>query len=715
MDLKWNPVKAQLREADTNSASHSSSLLPPRTRFTPQQEREYNNLRKDNAMNLMQYRVVPLILLVTSVYLFIGEWAGPNFFWRFNSIASAVAAVTWMIVLRCCPKHLKFSDQLSLLWALHFIWYQSMTHNRVVSMFQYSDDTHRPCWEPEQDVNNEEKAVLWQLVAVIGSTNLRVMSPSHATVLSILAPIIWSLQAIVLGSVYSPNGLFRILILYCVSSALALVGARHADTQLRYRFLETLRLKSERSVVHNIMQHVSVPIAIVSPGFKDGSSSKKNAGDQLVQRVALWNDTLAEITSLKVLDGSLLSDITPLKNGKALEDALWRALDPEGPETTRKLLLPIIKGSTITWLQVDVWPMQVDAQEQNVTPQAMIIGSDVTEFVSKNQSLLHVVGDKDDNLERMLQDAVGEKVLSELEDGSFLSRDPVQETNFPKSSGLSELLTLSVSSTSEGGGKQDPMATDAAKVRATLSTNGPPKVECKEQGTDPLLVWSSGGWKCQRCAKPPRPKEANPRTRQVPSGPSFEAPSVGSKSNDTDRTGTKGSSSLGTEDLEQHIFDDGPAQLSAFKLTPVETLVFSISEVMRHWNLSRGGVGKCCPWHIATEAAKLSIKKLHRMPCNPLWVPHSGVQCALCRCLSSHAGVPGYEDVGCLICGEELLPSRSPARAGPVSLSPDTCSSHEGSMVQSNEDSPPVSLDVVLSRLDQNAVSRDRQQIVISL
>lgn len=169
-------------------------------------------------------------------------------------------------------------------------------------------------------------------------------------------------------------------------------------------------------------------------------------------------------------------------------------------------------------------------------------------------------------------------------------------------------------------------------------------VATEEKATDPLLLFGEDGWKCQRCCKPPLPPAS---TRENTSKTSSLLPKTrkkrGTSSAGSSRSG--GTPEAGVSNLV------GPAQLSEFGVTPLETQTVFLQDGMRTWNLRRGGPDVCCPFHNATAHAMRCCKAMARNPCNPLYSPYSKWQCPQCFSMSDCKLRPGDN---CEMCGFEV-------------------------------------------------------------
>eukprot|EP00746_Dinoflagellata_sp_MGD_P152848 gnl/MRDRNA2_/MRDRNA2_83923_c0_seq2.p1 gnl/MRDRNA2_/MRDRNA2_83923_c0~~gnl/MRDRNA2_/MRDRNA2_83923_c0_seq2.p1 ORF type:complete len:484 (-),score=69.09 gnl/MRDRNA2_/MRDRNA2_83923_c0_seq2:295-1746(-) len=162
-----------------------------------------------------------------------------------------------------------------------------------------------------------------------------------------------------------------------------------------------------------------------------------------------------------------------------------------------------------------------------------------------------------------------------------------------------------------------------------------------DKGTDPLLVWSESGWKCQRCSKPPLPpSEGLPRqnSKDRSGGAIRSDPFAGRRLRQGVRSNTSASSS-------ESSLASGPAQLLSFELTPQQTIQVFILDSLQNFNTGRNP-DSCCPYHAVVLAWQRAAKRLWKDSCNPLWVPFSAGQCRSCGSMFAEADM----DV-CEICG----------------------------------------------------------------
>lgn len=135
--------------------------------------------------------------------------------------------------------------------------------------------------------------------------------------------------------------------------------------------------------------------------------------------------------------------------------------------------------------------------------------------------------------------------------------------------------------------------------------------------------------------------------------------------------------------------DDGPPQVSTFRLTPSKAQIMILSDVLRTFNVARGNQDSCCPFHNAVSRSQGIMKRMLKRRCNPLWSPFTAAQCP--HCCSMFDEVPDPDDL-CDNCG---LPfgdhDVSPESTGSTPNSPTSDDSHSSTAPDRSSSAPESS------------------------
>jgi len=188
----------------------------------------------------------------------------------------------------------------------------------------------------------------------------------------------WICQVVLIGTHQDAEYIARVSILFIVILIMLFQGGVSADKALRKQFDQNVRFQEQEQELWKILKKASVPIAVF--GCRNG----KEAIDDI--RVVFWNDTLAAMSTTQVSEGTSINDVSLSQEAlEQLQKAIRAAINPLEQATARQLIVPIFGTKSTTWLSLDVWPV---AREGLPTLQAMVLGSDVSDFVNQHKSLL---------------------------------------------------------------------------------------------------------------------------------------------------------------------------------------------------------------------------------------------------------------------------------------------------------------------------------------
>jgi len=354
-------------------------LVGPDVELVPDLREGYLQSKREwEARNLKI--VVIVTYLVAGYYSFAsGFQTASHWFVRINNYMT-VSSVTVVFVLRaglrdnafpsCMRSPLEWVEKAFLFGGLaHYAIILAMTWERVDTLLLLSNE--------DLVVANvglgEPYIVMWNLLAISACAHLHILSTTGLLLFSIFSPLQWALQCCVLGTKLEGDTLLQVLGVYIAFCVMGFLGGRRNNLD---HLTSYIRLHTERGQVMQIFRQASVPIFSVG---------RRQDGAREVQ-VELWNAALEELTQSSVPYGTPLRSVACLRSSTAsvLLSAIERALG-EGAGRTKRKLVPLISAAGVVWMQADVWPVNSDGTK------AIIIGSDVTEFVARHQSLLHFV------------------------------------------------------------------------------------------------------------------------------------------------------------------------------------------------------------------------------------------------------------------------------------------------------------------------------------
>eukprot|EP00929_Paragymnodinium_shiwhaense_P000427 TRINITY_DN100678_c0_g1_i1.p1 TRINITY_DN100678_c0_g1~~TRINITY_DN100678_c0_g1_i1.p1 ORF type:complete len:686 (-),score=119.13 TRINITY_DN100678_c0_g1_i1:214-2271(-) len=358
---------------------------------------------------------LPVGTCLTVFFIFsAGANAVDEIFWRLNNGVSLGLLCVWWLLHRVHRTFLeKIHDSLVLVFVLHYISMQSVTSERIERLL----DVELSHGENIVLYNNEPYCILWSLLAMLATASIHLMSDRNLLVMAIFGPCVWLLQALTLGSAYAVVDLLKLFLMYCTLSLFLWVAARRREAEYEKEMVR-------QSELLDIINNASVPIAVVGTTDAYGKGNKKirsrplrrflrsSAGDadsessssectqqqpkqpqpgvepdwsELLQ-LELWNTAMEEATLTKVTAGTILEEVPCLKTSEQmslLANALWLALQKK--VRTERMLLPFASTAGTVWLQLDICHVSLDG------PKAIVIGSDVTQFVEEHYSLLQPV------------------------------------------------------------------------------------------------------------------------------------------------------------------------------------------------------------------------------------------------------------------------------------------------------------------------------------
>lgn len=338
-------------------------------RLDPVSEEAYNIHRMAwNRKNVG--RLAPVAVAAQAVFLGIAPWTGCGLWYRYWGLGNiAVFAFCWFMTYRGSLTH-------DLAWVFGISQYTVvglLTYHRLGSMI--NTYCAEEAWE-------DEAYVLLNTICGIAILSRYIRLSSNGTIclmFSILGS--WFIQIMALGSHQSAEHVAKVSIFFVVIVLFLMLGSVSSDKALRQQFNLNMRFKEQEMEFWSMLQTASVPIVRF-----DTRKSEDNHLDEDIY-IIFWNDAMATLSSMQVPSGTSIDDVLPLSFAHSFRLAIEAAINPAKQAATRQLIIPFHGTRGTTWLSFDVWPV-ARAGLQHV--EAMAIGLDVSEFVSKHTSLLRL-------------------------------------------------------------------------------------------------------------------------------------------------------------------------------------------------------------------------------------------------------------------------------------------------------------------------------------
>eukprot|EP00929_Paragymnodinium_shiwhaense_P068647 TRINITY_DN34564_c0_g1_i1.p1 TRINITY_DN34564_c0_g1~~TRINITY_DN34564_c0_g1_i1.p1 ORF type:complete len:876 (+),score=139.28 TRINITY_DN34564_c0_g1_i1:126-2753(+) len=399
-----DPSGGGLSQRSTASPSASQSLgthTPPKPLGRPPEQEVLEQAKQSSAVRqkaFSEYRreevikstrfLTPGIVISACLALLLLPWDSCSSFYRLRDVLCLVETLLAMWILRSRQLSMRAFDMFVSCALLHFLCHSMFTKRRASLFLGASCDSSEP---------DDETFVLFfasaGLQAVASCTYLPGVS---LLVIEGVAVSIYLLQVMLAGSTQRSSDLLQCLFFHLVCCVAAFGNALQQDSELQRRFL----VSAGCDTAWDFLRHTSVPVALVraakqkeptAPHLEKGQagSAESMDGEQPAPLcVNLWNNGMAMLTACNVSAGTLIDEIAALKSEfkPHLQAAIERALDRVTPRITKQLLLPFVGASGTVWLQLDIIPVIAPG---GTTREALVIGSDVSEFVNSHTALLH--------------------------------------------------------------------------------------------------------------------------------------------------------------------------------------------------------------------------------------------------------------------------------------------------------------------------------------
>lgn len=172
--------------------------------------------------------------------------------------------------------------------------------------------------------------------------------------------------------------------------------------------------------------------------------------------------------------------------------------------------------------------------------------------------------------------------------------------------------------------------------------------EFREMGVQTFIIWENEGFKCLRCAKPPRPKPSSWGERARPKGTSGAGAPVTTKGPSGNvplpapTGGSRGSIGRGGDLRNLSEGSTGACILPNFDPTNFECCWMSLLNSLKHWNVPQSmpvPQRDCCTLHSWLFCARKILKYVqkHQQCINTL--PYQGWQCQVCTAMNHECSI----------------------------------------------------------------------------
>jgi len=389
----------------------SRRFLVPK--FDPELESRFAHHRRSR--NVKGLRIAaPLVLMGAAFMSYVSSWEGCAMFYRITGWAAAVIMLTGLalVIVKCIP-----------LW----VFDSAFAGAAVILSLNFSLSFHRleqmlgtTCSGQLLDKLDDEMYGPFSFATIVHATSM-LMQPSQEAMLfvCVVCPAVYLLLLLRFGSHQATDYVARAYFIFTIFFFCVFQGSRHYENERRRKFLEITRHESNWTDLWNILKNAAVPVAVF--GGEDKVVGGETTFESTKLCVNFWNESFQMYTEQKVDPGTAYNDVLSLAHESAsqLKDAVLRAIDPARRQTTKQMLTCLVTPKGPVWFQLDIWPVTT----AGCGPQAMVIGSDVSEFVSAHQSFLRrVQSEKDESPE-------AESVAEQEQDQGLFALHGVGETS----------------------------------------------------------------------------------------------------------------------------------------------------------------------------------------------------------------------------------------------------------------------------------------------
>jgi len=196
-----------------------------------------------------------------------------HLFFRINNMVGFSYLSLVCLMVRCQYFRSWFEHNLDIVvlpCLLHHLAYQTLTDFRAVRVMSFFLDTTEEAVQSEAD-DPEALALLFNIMMIIGASQMRLFSPRTLSLILIFAQAWWVALVLLLGSQANSLILLKAGLMYSACCIIAFVGGVRAERELR---LELDQRYSERSDVLQTLRQASVPIALIRMTSSDSAFSR---------------------------------------------------------------------------------------------------------------------------------------------------------------------------------------------------------------------------------------------------------------------------------------------------------------------------------------------------------------------------------------------------------------------------------------------------------
>jgi len=359
------------KSASMHNVCASRLFIP---KFDPELESRFTEHRR--SANVKGVRIAaPLLLSITIALNCVAPWEECSLFYRVGAVASVIAACIGFTLMSVKSVPFWVSDCTIAGAVFMYAAHSFFTFYRLGELLGT---------ECNSDYDDELVGV-FSVGGAIHAWSL-LLQPSQEAMffIALICPAIYLLVILVFGTHQASHYIARVYSVFLIVIFCVYQGSRRHEKERRRHFRDITDHQTSWSDLWHAMQHASVPVAVF--GATDNVVAGAVALDSAHISIKIWNDAFQMYTEQKVVPGTPFNDVVTIAHESAseLKDAVREAIDPALRKTTKKMLTQLVTPNGPAWLQLDIWPVTT----ASAGFQAMVIGSDVSEFVIAHQSLL---------------------------------------------------------------------------------------------------------------------------------------------------------------------------------------------------------------------------------------------------------------------------------------------------------------------------------------
>jgi len=389
--------------------------------FGPELESRFAEHRR--AANVKGLRfAAPLLLVSTIAFNFVSSWEECSLFYRLGILVSAITALIGFMCLMVKSIPLWVSDSTIAVATFMYAAHSFFTYFRLGAMLGTD------CGNSDYD--DEMEGPFSVSIVIHAWSHLLQPSQESMRFIALLCPAVYVLLILTFGTHQAAQRMGRAYFNFLIFIFCVFEGSYRYEKERRRKFLDITGHQTSWSNLWHALQHASVPVAVFGAGDNTVAGEAGLESTQL--SVQFWNDAFYEYTEQQVVPDTPFNDVVTLAHESAseLKDAVLQAIDPALRKTTKQMLTQLVTPKGPVWLQLDIWPVTT----ASAGFQAMVIGSDVSEFITAHQSLLQKVQPEQDESPRA--GAAGEQEQDECRlvlKGAVERSQPVEVALPPRS------------------------------------------------------------------------------------------------------------------------------------------------------------------------------------------------------------------------------------------------------------------------------------------